>query len=141
MAEKTTCLMRTQDRRPFLSLVEISSYFGITSEYLQTLRDHVLVSTEIVNDQEQYPQEAIDQIHNIIVLERLFDIGPRALRPLYNLFKEQVFSLPVRDTDLYRYSNKELSTDARAEKDILSLTLKKIFLYLAALDGASKGGS
>ena len=141
MAKGFAYLMTAVNKAPSLSSTEVLQHFGITADYLQVLKDQALVATEVVDNQEQWPQEAIDQIHNIIILEKLFDLGPRSLRPLNNLFREQVLNLRLKDTDLYKYSDAQLSGDPCAEADILALALKKVFLYLALLDGATKDTS
>jgi hypothetical protein len=113
----------------------VLSHCGIGADFLRNLEEEGLVSTTTNDDREEtYPQDAVDQIHNIIVLERLFEIGPRAIRSLYRLFSGATFALPVKDTDLFKYNDSELSTSGKANADLLAVTLKKVFAYLADME-------
>lgn len=136
MAADITYIVRTE--RPLTSCHkrEVLDRFGIAEDKLALLLSSGLIVPETQVNEEMFSQASVDQIHNILMLEQLFNIDPKSIRPLYNSFGDYVLGLPVKDTDLYKYSNVELNSDSAAAKDLLMLSLKKIFGYLKQLRSA-----
>jgi|SRR5271156_4825296 len=134
MAKKLAYIYRAPANQRSWSCSEVLRHFRIRKTFLQTLENCGLLFVTRADSVESYAADAVDQIHNIIVVGKVFELGPRSFRPLYDLIGPTVLRLPIKDTDLFRYSSTELSGSPEAAAEQLAVTLKKIFAYLARMD-------
>src|ERR1044071_4451934 len=105
MPRDTIYIVRPATEFTSLCKADVLEYCGITADKLTFLEKHGLILSERHGRKHSYSQETVDQIHNIIVLERLFQINPKSIKALYKAFQDYVLTLPITDKDLYKYTS------------------------------------
>src|SRR5712691_4032812 len=111
MSRETIYLRQLQPEKS-LSAHEVARASSITDARLRSLERQYLLRPRSAGG--TYRQRDADQVHNVIILQRLFALPPSSLWHLYRAVGDYVSSVPLKDKDLLRYSNRELSEDPTA---------------------------
>jgi len=100
---------------------------GITPDFIGLLLEKKLVKPRSVG---VYLQDDLDQIYNLLILQKSFRLDLSLVRPLFRVIGQYVIEVKLRDIDLLAYSSEALNVDERAIGDMLISSLRKVFVYL-----------
>ena len=100
---------------------------GLSPEFVSMLLERRLLLPITAG---AYLQDDVDQICNLLVLEKSFRFDLSLVRPLFKAVGNCIMGISLRDVDLLRYSSEALNRDEEAIGQMLAVNLKSVFTYL-----------